>query len=334
MKTTLNDIADKTGLSVSTISRVLRGESKTNSKNVDTVLQAAEELNYQFNSRLLNSVYNFKKTLHIALISDIHVGEFYSSLFHGLEQAAKEKDAILGLYNIEEDTDEVISLIKHLSKNNIDAGILFLPSLKEDDYVKILEETPKDFVLVSGASVFHPVLDTVNFDSYRGGYLTAKLFHEQGYDQLGMITGPTDRHEALLRKSGFEDYIDHRSEMQMVWEFEGDYTYESGKIAYHAFRASRKKPRAIFSSNDYMALGFIEEALRDGIRIPEDIAISGFDNLPICDILEPGLSSINTDFKELGRTLLKLIDDKFKKNESHRGVSSIIPVEMVTRNSS
>ena len=116
MKTTLNDIADKNGLSVSTISRVLRGESKTNSKNVDTVLQAAEELNYQFNSRLLNSVYNFKKTLHIALISDIHAGEFYSSLFHGLEQAAKEKDAILGLYNIEEDTDEVINLIKHLSK--------------------------------------------------------------------------------------------------------------------------------------------------------------------------------------------------------------------------
>ncbi len=334
MKTTLHDIADKTGLSISTISRVLRGESKTNSKNVDLVIEAAQELNYQINTRLLNSVYQFKKTMHIALICDIHVGEFYASFFYGLEKSTSDEDVILGLYNTKEELGAVQELLRALSNDNIDAAILFLPSLKEHEYYKILDDAPKDFIIVSAASVFHPVLDTVTFDSYRGGYLTAKHFEEKGYKEVGIITGPIHRHEALLRKSGFTDYIDHRSDMKLVWQYLGDYTFDCGKDAYKDFKESDHKPRAIFSSNDYMALGFVEEAIKDGKQFPEDIAISGYDNLPICDFVQPGITSVKTDFIEMGKTIFSVIKEKMGKNEGHRGVSSIVPVELEIRNSS
>ncbi len=297
------------------------------------VIEAAQELNYHINTRLLNTVYNFKKTYHVALISQIHVGEFYASFFNGLDQASKKSNIILGLYNIEEEVDVVIDLLKSLSNDNLDAAVLFLPSLKEHDYYKIIEDTPSDFFLISAASLFHPVLDTVTFDSYRGGYLAAKHYEEQGYVDLGFISGPTFRQEALLRKGGYTDYINHRSDMKLIWQYEGDYTYDCGKAAFHDMKKSGLHPRAVFASNDYSALGFIEEALKDGVDIPGDIAVCGFDNLPICEIVQPKLTTIGTNFVDLGHTIFNVIKEKMEKREGHRGVSSIVPVEIIVRDS-
>lgn len=334
MKATLENIAAKTGLSISTVSRVLRGESKTVSDNVEMVINTAQELNYPVNTRLLNSIYQYKKSTHVALITNFSEGEFYASFFNGLSQSTEGSNIYLCLYNYNTIETNLLDFIRYLSNNNFDAAILFLPTLKEHDYYQIIENVPDNFTLLSTAPVFHPVLDTVTFDSYRGGYIIGKHFDDQKYEDVGIIIGPTDRHESLLRKSGFTDYVDHKSKMNLCWQFGGDFTFESGQRAYQYYKESSHKPRAIFGSNDYVCLGFMEEALKDGVRIPEDLAIAGYDNLPICDLFSPSLTSVDTNYRKLGESVFSLLNEKIEKDKGHSGVFSVVPVSLKVRNSS
>lgn len=334
MKTTLQDIANKTGLSISTVSRVLRGEAKMDSENVELVIQTAHELNYQVNLRLLNSTYKLKKKLRLALITNFNQEEFYSSLFKGIANAASIENAYLALYDVTDLKGGLTDFLLFLSKHSIDGAIIFITDLSEKEYLKINSKLPRDFAVVSIAPVFHRVIDTVTFDSYMGGYLVGKHFEDKGYSDLGVIIGPTERHEALLRKSGFVDYVTHNSDMNLVWTFNGNYTPDSGIQAFNSYLKTEKKPRAVFCSNDYMAMGFMKGAAKAHVRIPEDLAIVGYDDLMVCRYLHPTLSSVHTDYEELGLAAINMINEKVASGEGQKGAFNLIPVSLTERQSS
>lgn len=334
MKTTLQDISDKTGLSVSTISRVLRGEAKLGSENVNLVIKTAQELNYQVNNRLLNTTYNYKKKLQVALLTNFSEQEFYSTLFKGVAEAASSLDVHLCLYDVTNNEESLEDFVQFLIKHSIDAIVLFITDLSEKSYKNLVNKTPEDFTIVSIAPVFHRIIDTVTFDSYMGGYMVAKHFEDRGYQEVGIIVGPTDRHEALLRKSGFVDYVTHNSKMKLVWSFNGDYTPASGMEALQDYLTSDAKPRAIFASNDYMGMGFIKSAAEENLSIPDDVAIVGFDDLTLCNYLHPTLSSIHTNYTELGKAAITMIQEKVQKREGQKGLFNLVPVSLTVRNSS
>ncbi|MAL16223.1 MAG: hypothetical protein CL670_11410 [Balneola sp.] len=334
MKTTLKDIADQTGLSISTVSRILRGDSKTSSDNVEQTIRTAQELNYPINSRLLNQQYDYKSTLQVALISSFYPDEFYSTFFYGLNNAAQSENISLSFYIFDSDKNNLPEFIKNLSNNSIDAAILFLPALQEKDYKEVIKKVPKSFSLISMAPLFNPILDTITFDSYRGGYLVAKHFYERDYKDVGIITGPHNKNEALLRKNGFTDFIGQKDDINLTWQFEGDYTFESGRDAFETYSKLENKPRAIFASNDYMCLGFLEHATKNGLDIPNDIAIAGYDDLPICEYVHPSITSVHTDYNILGNKTFNLLKEKINAPYDHSGILSIIPVSLSVRHSS
>ncbi len=333
MKATLKDISDKTGLSISTVSRILRGESKTSSKNVELTIKAAQEINYPLNSRVLNGKYDYKQRLQVALVTSFYPDEFYSTFFYGFNSATKGFNINLSLYTFNPAEGSLGEFLTELSHNSIDAAVLFLPTLQEQDYRNMLDSIPKDFSLISAAPLFNPVLDTITFDSYRGGYIVAKHFYEKGYHDVGIITGPTNKNESLLRKNGFTDYISQKSDMNLTWIFEGDYTFDAGKNAYEEYSALHKKPRAVFASNDYMCLGFLEQATKDGLKIPQQIAIAGYDDLPICNYVHPSITSVHTNYEILGQKTFNILKEKMKSESNHSGVLSIIPVTLSIRSS-
>lgn len=334
MKPTLKHIAEHAGLSVSTVSRILRGKSKRNTENVKLVIETAQKLNYPLQANYSLDVYENSKVLFVALVTHFHTGEFYSSFYNGFDQAARETNFQVSLFNTESDPDVVIDFLQQLSFKSYDAAVLFLPMLSEDDYHKIKANAPDNFVLISAATVVNPVLDTISFDSYRGGHYVGKHFHDRGYKDVGVVMGTTNRNESLLRKSGFTDYVQHHSNMNLVWQFEGDYTIESGRQAYEEYKNLERKPRAIFLSNDYMTLGFMEFARRDGVRIPDDVALVGYDDLPICTYHYPSISSVHTNYKQLGLSAISMLKEKFKNNSDHQGLLNIVPVTLNARQSS
>ena len=333
IKATLQDIADKTGLSISTVSRILRGESKTSSQNVTLTIKTAQEINYPINSRLLNGKYNYKKNIRVALITSFYPDEFYSTFFHGFNSAATKVNISLSLHVFNPESDNLTEYITELSYNSIEAAILFLPTLQEKDYNCLTTDLPPEFNIVSVAPLFNPVLDTITFDSYRGGVIIGKHFFEKGYYDVGIITGPNNKNESLLRKNGFIDFISQKKEMNLTWQFEGDYSLNSGKEAFEAFSKLSNKPRAIFASNDYMSLGFIEQATKNSFDIPKQVAIAGFDDLPICSYVYPSITSVHTNYEVLAQKSFQILTEKMGNSSSHSGILSVIPVSLKTRNS-
>lgn len=333
IKATLQDISERTGLSVSTVSRILRGESKTSSENVELTIKTAQEINYPINTRVLNGKYNYKDKLQVALITSFYPDEFYSTFFHGFNTAAERLDINLSLHVFNPEKNSLHEFITELSFNSIDAAILFLPTLQEHDYEVLLKESPSDFVMLSVAPLFNPVLDTITFDSYRGGFIVAKHFYERGYHKVGIITGPVNKNESLLRKNGFLDFINQKSEMELIWNFEGDYSLSAGKSAFETFDRLSEKPRAIFSSNDYMCLGFLEQASKKAVQIPREVAIAGYDDLPICSFVHPSITSVHTDYEILAQKAFSILNEKFETSSLHNGILSIIPVSLSVRHS-
>lgn len=333
-KITLKDIADDTGFSISTVSRALSRSGKISAKNEKKIFESAQRLNYPIKN--FDTPLELRRNIFIALVLKFHTGEFYSSFYHGIDMATKGTNTNLAMVNASNTATDEITLIKELQNANFDAAIIFLPDFSQDDYERLISETNPNFPVISVAPIASPVMDTITFDTYRGGHLVADHFHSQGFRKLGIINGPLNKSEAMLRKNGYADFISNNKDTELIWQFDGDYENSSGLEAYESYKQATVKPEAIFCSNDSMAVGFIQNALRDGVRIPGDLAIAGYDNLPICEYHSPTITSVVTPYDMLGSKAIKYLLDRLKsdsKNE-HEGYISMVPVSLKVRESS
>lgn len=333
-KVTLKDIAEDSGLSVSTVSRALTRSGKISKENEKKVFQSAQRLNYPLT--VLHTPIELKENINIALVTRHYTGEFFASLFEGFDQCTKNTKARINLISVSHTTNNPEYIAAEIRKSHFDAAVIFLPDYKASDYSDLLKHIPNEFPVVSIAPIANPVIETVTFDNYRGGYLVASHFEEQGYKSVGIIEGPLNKSEAMLRKNGFLDYVRASQTMNLVWDYNGDYSLEKGKSAYNNYKLSTYKPEAIFCCNDGMTFGFIHEALRDGVNIPEDVAIVGFDDLPTCEFYTPTISSVHTPYELLGKKTIELIFDKLFNNalHGHTGYTSLVPVTLSIRESS
>lgn len=332
MKVTLKDIAEDTGLSISTVSRALKGTGQISSANEKRIFESAQRLHYPLRNR--PTPVNLKSSIHVAIITKFNSGEFYSSFFSGFNNSAATTNINFGLYNIYNRDVDIVDYLNELRRQQFDAAVIFLSSLNEDDYKRILDQVPLEFPLISAAPIATPVMDTITFDNYRGGHLVAKHFIERGYRKFGLISGMTKKSEVLLRKSGFLDYISNFDDAELIWDFEGDYTNEAGYWAFNEFEKLPEKPRAVFSFNDSMAFSFMQMAQRKGLKIPEDVAISGYDDLPNCQLYHPTLTSVRTDYTNLGKLVLDHLQKRLTETKNHNGYTNLIPVSLSVRESS
>jgi DNA-binding LacI/PurR family transcriptional regulator len=332
-KVTLKDIALDSGLSISTVSRILSGSVAINNDKARKVFESAHKLNYPLTTQV--RPIEFRSSINIALVVRHYTGEFFASLFEGFDQATNDSKLRVNLVSVSHASSTPDQLAAYLGQSQFDAAIIFLPDYKPADYQSIMDCLPTDFPIVSIAPIANPVMDTVTFDNYRGGYLIANHFEELGHKKLGIIQGPVNKSEAMLRKNGFLDYINQSENLSLVWEFNGDYSFEQGKEAFNHFAKSDDKPDAIFCSNDSTTIGFVHSAIREGMHIPDDLALAGYDDLPICNLYTPTITSVHTPYELLGKKTLELIFDRLqeKKGTHHTGYTSLVPVKLSVRES-
>lgn len=333
-KVTLKDIAKDTGLSISTVSRALSQTGKISKDNERKIFESAHRLNYPLTN--IHTPIELRKSINIALVTWHYTGEFYASLFEGFDQSTEGTKANMNLTSVSHTSSPIPQIISELKNKHYDAAVIFMPDFKATDYMELLKCIPGNFPLVSIAPIANPVMDTITFDNYRGGYLVANHFEERGYKNLGIIQGPVKQSEAMLRKNGFVDYIQASESLNLTWQYNGDYSFQKGKEAYEDFKLQDKKPDAIFCSNDGMTLGFMHSAIRGGVHIPDDVAVAGFDDLPTCELYTPTITSVHTPYTLLGKKSLELIFNRLEENtdSQHTGYTSLIPVSLKVRESS
>ncbi len=327
MRVTLKHIAEDTGLSIATVSRALSRQKRNHSTSEEKIYASARKLGYPL---LTNAGEN--QHLSIALVMRLFEGEFYASLINGFYEASGSSASEIIFSYVPKQLNNPVDYIVNLSKK-YSAICLFLPSMTNNDYLKIKEKVGS-YPIISLLPSKNPKIDTVCFDSYRGGYMIAKHFQEQGYKKFGYISGPSKRADALFRKNGFLNHIHEIDDLELVWSFEGDFSSSAGKAAFAKFKKTGLKDIAIFGGNDYSCFGFMKAAIENGYKIPDDFIIAGYDNLSICKTFTPELTSIATDFHELGKKSIRTIENMIADNSDSYGNISMIPVKIKIRTSS
>ena len=326
MRITLQHIADDTGLSIATVSRALSREKRSHSANEEQIYASARKLGYPLFTKVSEN-----QQLSIALVVKLFEGEFYASLMNGFYKAAADTDSEIVFSYDAKQLDETVDYIINLSKKY--SGIcLFLPSMTNKDYLKIKEEVGQ-YPIISLLPSKNPKIDTVCFDSYRGGYMPAKHFEEQGYKKFGFISGPSDRADALFRKNGFLNHIHENDSLELIWSYDGDFSSALGQAAFADFKKTGLKDIAIFGGNDYSCFGFMKAAMKSGYKIPDDFIIAGYDNLSFCETFTPELTSIATNFHELGKKSIRVVENMVADKSDSFGNISMIPVDIKIRNS-
>ena len=337
-RTTIRDVAAAAGVSHQTVSRVLNDRPDVAEDTRRHVLQSIEELEYQ-PSAIARSLAN-QRTLTLGVVTAglDYVGP--SRTLNGITEQAERMGYGLLLKELPRfDTQDLQPLFRSLIARQID-GVIWAVAEVGDNRAWLEEPmgglpVPTIFMTME----VHPEVTIVAIDNYAGGRMVTEHLLEQGYRQVGHITGPLDWWEARQRKAGWQDALQAAGVSKAGLHFEeGDWTGYSGEEAISRLLTSYPEMDAVFVGNDQMALGVLQTACRRRIQVPADLAVVGFDGLPETAHYWPPLTTVYQDQKALGRTavkeLVRMIESSRKSRDAIEPKTILMQPELIVRASS
>lgn len=325
MKINLKQVAERSGYSIATVSRVLSGKAKGRSESVKDILYAARDLGYH--SKIAHYS-NVNIPLNIALVTMHEPGEFYSYLYESFDKVSSQKKIQLSIHSIKYN-GQFLDKINYLSHSN-NGIVLMLPNFTNEEYSSIKDRL-NEFPIVSISPSNQPAFHTVTFDSYNGGKLAAQNLIKLGYKTFGHIAGPISKPEANLRRAGFIDEIKKKN-YNIEFEYKGDHSFESGRLAFRSVNLSKYEDLGIFSSNDEMAMGFLSSAIEKDKYLSKSWGIIGYDNMPSSKIFHLKLSSIDINLDKLAALSLEKLTDLINAPSFNSAITTtLIPVNAIIR---
>lgn len=295
MRTTIKDIANYTGFSVTTISLVLNGKADKIPKSTkDVIFDAVEKLNYRPNQIAVGLVKKRTKTIGL-VISDVS-NVFFSNLAKGVEDECRRNGWNLILCNTNDLHKRDLEYIQVLADKGVD-GILFCMSLDSDkkralESVDLMKKLKMPFVMIDR---FLEEVDccSVIVNHRSGGYAATKHLLELGHQNIACVAGPLALEDSQHRLKGYKEALE---EYGIAYDpdliYEGNYDRESGKEAVEYILGLSKKVTAIFSFNDMSAYGVYNRLKKHNYYIPRDMSLVGYDDIFFSEILDVPLTSV------------------------------------------
>ncbi len=328
---TIKDVAQKAGVSVSTVSKVLNQNYPVSEKTRKKVLKAIQELNYTPNPTARSLV--LKKTHTIGVIlPDIH-GDFFSEIIKGIDKKAREFGYHVLLTSSHSNLKELDEALLSLVNGKVDGLIIMNPTLRTS-YVetRLLKKMP--VVLLNCCGDIQNA-DVILIDNYTGAYNLTKHLIKHGHRKIAVITGPVDNFDSIERLKGYKDALREAGiEPVQEFEFRGDFTKETGYEVMKAILALPEKPTAIFALNDDMAIGAVQFAKKMGIKIPQDIAIVGFDDIPMAEYIQPSLTTVRVPMDKVGVLAAEKLFKRIRKEEEKpKFTKTILETTLIVRES-
>jgi LacI family transcriptional regulator len=299
-------VARLAGVSVATVSRVLNDSGPVKDETRRRILEVVESLGYVPHVAARSLTTNQTDTLGV-LLPDIY-GEFFSELIRGIDSAARRQGYHVLVSGSHEDREEVRAVLRAL-RGRVDGLILMTPT---SEMLEALRSIPPDSlptVLLNcppGGLSF----DSINVDNHGGA--VAMVRHLAGLEprrhrRIAFIQGPPDNHDARERLRGYRDAVRELDGAETGAELEvpGDFSEEAGCRAGERLLELPRRPTAVFAANDAMAIGCLHAFRKAGVRVPEEIAVVGFDDIPIARFMSPPLTSVGVPIAELGALALE-----------------------------
>lgn len=334
---TLRDIAVRSGVSLSTVSRVLNGHQSVDSTVAAKVLNIASELGYEKNTRK-----NEKQTLAVlvtwpstSLTQTQRDSQFAMMFLHSIYVTAEKLGYHL-VFHFGTEEGKLNSFLRWQIATKQFLGAIIVGSYfaMEKTYIDHLLKADIPFFRLSKAPTdYIPSYSYVAVDDFAGGYKAGKHMINIGVTSILHILGPSNSRDALERKKGFlQACREYDFPQNKITFFKGDFHEPSGQRCAKELIERGEFPEGVFAANDMMAIGCMRTLLKHGIRIPEDVRIIGFDDIILASYVEPGLTTIRIPFDDLARVateeLVKQIE--FPKRKT---IKVLLDADLVIRNS-
>jgi DNA-binding LacI/PurR family transcriptional regulator len=324
---TMADVARTLGLSHQTVSRVLNDHPSVRSDTRARVLQAVEALGYRPNPAARALVTRRSQTLGVLSFDTTLYGP--ASTLAGVERAAQRAGYFVSVAIAEAVTiDTVRDAIERLVAQRVEGIIVIAPLLGT---VQALPALTRSVPVVIVASADAPGLTTVRMDQVEGARMVTRHLLDEGASTVWHVAGPADWIEAEARVAGWRTELS-RAGAAVPALLRGSWQPQSG---YDAGRrlARRAGVEAVFVANDQMALGLLRAFHEAGVRVPGDILVAGFDDVPEAAFYTPPLTTVRQDFPAVGRRSIALLLEQV----AHGGSGprqAVLPLELIVRQSS
>lgn len=301
---TIVDVARKAGVSTATVSRVLNQKGRYSRETLERVRSAAAELGYAPN--YMAKSLKRRKTEQVAFaVSDIG-NPVYVAMARAIQQVLKEHGYRLVLLSTEARVDEEIDILRSLAKQYVD-GLIICPLLYGEAHKRELSQTKRPVVVIGGGPE-GAIVDSVYIDSSKGVRIAMEHLLDQGYSRIAFVNGPSDTVPGSVRFQGYEAaLIEHGLQLEPQLVVTGDFTLSGGYAAAAGLLELPQLPHAILCANDLMALGALRRLREAGVRVPEDVALVGMDDIEQARISSPALTTISLLAAERGRIAAELL---------------------------
>jgi LacI family transcriptional regulator len=319
---TIKDVAKLAEVSTSTVSHVLNKTRYVREDTRQRVNAAVRELNYRPSSIARSLKVQTTNTLGMLVTASRN--PFFAEVVHAVERRCYERGYTLFLCNTEGDVQRMEANLDALEEKRVD-GLLLLCSEVNDDILRLLEtERPTPTVVFDWGPESDNV-DRIYDNSPDGGYMAVRHLIDMGHTEIGCVTGPMGRRSANERLQGLRTAMAEAGlPVREEWIMEGDYDCNGGIRALQRLMQQPARPTALFVCNDMMALGVISEAARQGLRVPEDLSIVGYDDIYIARYMTPALTTIHQSTSEIAAMA---VDTLIERMGSKRDKGRVIRIE-------
>jgi LacI family transcriptional regulator len=308
-------VAAVAGVSVTVASRAINNKDEISPETRARVLQAAQALRYVPNSVARALILSKTKTVGV-VVTDNTI-PIYAQLVKGIEQTLTLHGYSLLLCSSSDCQTRAIQCIANLVSKNVD-GIILAPTQTDTSDIEIIQHFQLPFVLVfrNFASIDTPF---VILDNVKAGYLATRHLVEHGHRRIGHVAGPAHVSSAQGRVEGYRLALhEARLSFEPRLVAEGPYTLAGGYQAALRLLGAAERPSAIFAATDMQALGVVKAAKELGLRIPEDLALVGGDDLEIAEFTAPPLTTFYEPAEEMGskaaEILLAMLGEPYRRD--------------------
>ena len=331
MSASIKEVALKAGVSVATVSRVINGTGPVAAETRQRIQDAIDKLRYVPHGAARSLITNQTDTVGV-LLPDLY-GEFFSEVIRGIDHAARGSGYHVLVSGFHSDRAEIEAVLRAM-RGRVDGLIVLSPDVDAQTLQRNLPETLPVVLLNTRVDGEGTSFDAIRVDNYGGAYAMVRHLAALGHSRIALIRGPEENVDARERLRGYRDALRSLGAgLFPAVEIEGDFSEESGYRAGQRLLEMKPRPTAVFAANDSMAIGCLFALREAGVRVPEDMALAGFDDIPIARYLSPPLSSVHVPIAELGTRAMERLLHALASKNAHERRQETVPTTVVVRGS-
>ena len=330
----MSDIAKKSGVSIATVSRVINEDKNVKDSTREKVLKIIEKYDYTPSAIARNLSKKDNNTIGV-VVPDIS-NPYFSEMVEGISEVIDRENLNILIYNTNDKIEKEQKSLQMLLEQRIKGLIITVTSESYEKGKIYLDKFLKSNipVVLSDRDIKDSSMDCVFIDNIGGAYKGVSLLVENKHKDIAIITGPLKSKPGRDRLKGYKNALSEK-EIEITEEniYEGDFQMESGYLLGKEILKRKKRPTAVFVSNNQMTLGFFKAMNEMKLSTPKDIAVLSFDRVELLDIFDINLTTVSASVRELGVKSAEILLERMKNRDKDISQKTILQTTLDVKGS-